>query len=68
MPKKSVIDEIREAVLADNRTRYQISKLCGVDQAALSRFAAGASLRVESLEAIATALGLEIVVRKRKAR
>lgn len=56
-------DKIRQALESSGKTRYQVSKESGVDQAALSRFVQGKGLSVESLEAIAGALGLEIVLK-----
>ena len=61
-----VVDEIRYALESSGQTRYAIHKASGVDQAALCRFTGGASLRIESLEKIAQALGLEIRVVKVK--
>jgi len=60
-----VADRVRQALASSGKSRYQVSKESGVDQAALHRFVNGASLRVASLEAVAEALGLEIVVRKK---
>jgi hypothetical protein len=68
--KSKIADEIRKALIASDKSRYAISQESGVDQAALHRFVNGADLRIGSLEKVAQALGLEIVVqaigRKRK--
>jgi hypothetical protein len=61
-----VADVIRRAMLSSEKSRYQLSREAGVDQAALCRFAAGSGLRTESLELLAQALGLEIVVQEVK--
>ncbi len=67
--KPSVADQIREAIEASGLSRYEIWQKSGVDQAALHRFMVkGVRLRIESLEAVADVLGLEIVVRKKKER
>lgn len=66
--KSKVADEIRRALKACGRSRYQISLASGVNQGALCRFAAGSGLRIESLEAVALALGLQIVVVKRESK
>lgn len=58
----TVANELRAALLASDKTRYQVSQESGVDQAALHRFVGGGGLRIESLEALARALGLEIRV------
>ncbi len=69
MTKNSkVADEIRRALVASGRSRYEVSQKSGVDQAALSRFVAGGGLRIDSLEALAAALGLEIKVAKARRR
>jgi len=67
--KSEVAGAIRLALMASGRSRYEISQVSGVDQAALCRFVSGSGLRIESLEAIAKALGLEIrVVEAKKSR
>jgi len=63
-----VADAIRRAMVSSGKSRYWIARESGVDEAALCRFAAGAGLRVESLEAVAAVLGLEIVVVKRESK
>jgi len=62
----TVTERIRSAMLQGDKTRYAIAKETGLAEAALCRFAAGGGLRIESLELLARALGLEIVVRARK--
>jgi len=64
--KNPISDVIRKALQASAKSRYAVSKESGVNQAALCRFVSGGGLRVESLEAIAEALGLEVVVREKK--
>jgi transcriptional regulator with XRE-family HTH domain len=61
-----VADTIRRAMLSSEKSRYQLARESGVDQAALCRFAAGSGLRTESLETLGWALGLEIIVRELK--
>jgi transcriptional regulator with XRE-family HTH domain len=54
----SILAELRNAVRASELSRYEIARRSGVDEAALSRFVAGGSLRVESIEKLCPALGL----------
>ena len=65
--KPNVADQIRKAVETSGLSRYEIWQRSGVDQAALHRFMVKrARLRIESLEAVADVLGLEIIVRRKK--
>ena len=65
----TVIDEIRNAIKQCGRTRYAISKATGISQSQLSRLMSQkAGLSIESLEALAENLGLEIVVRPKGPR
>jgi hypothetical protein len=65
--RPKVADQIRAAIKASGKSRYEIFQASGVDQAALHRFVVkGAGLKVDSLEAIAAALGLEIIIRRKK--
>lgn len=57
-------DQVRRAILTSGLTRYRISKVCGVEEAALSRFMAGkTSLTLTSLDRMADMLGLNVVAR-----
>jgi len=59
-----VLDEIRKAIEASGKTRYRLWKETGIDQSHLSRLMKGeAGLSVASLEKLAEALGLEILIR-----
>lgn len=54
-------DQIRQAVLNSEMTRYQISKLTGIDKAALSRFVNGErGLSLAAIDTLAELLGLEV--------
>jgi DNA-binding phage protein len=65
--KPNLADQIRAAIEKSRMTRYAIWQKSGVDQSALHRFMVkGVNLQVESLEAVAAALGLEIVLRRKK--
>jgi len=66
-----ILDEIRKAIAAGDRTRYRLSQETDIAQSQLSRLMTGQEgLGHENLEKLADALGLEIVIRpaKRKAR
>lgn len=65
-----ILNTIRKAMQASDKTRYRLWKETGIDQAHLSRLLAGeVGLSVDNLERLAEALGLEIIIRpaKRKA-
>ena len=65
--RATLIDQIRQAVLNADLTRYQISQQTGIDQASLSRFVHGErGLSEEGINAIGELLNLEIIVRRRK--
>lgn len=66
----NVLDQIRKAMKASEKTRYSLWKETGIDQSHLFKLWNGeAGLSVENLERLADALGLEIIIRptKRKA-
>ena len=68
----ALLDEVRKAIKAAKqagRSRYSISRATGISEAQLSRLMAGqAGLSIESLEALADHLGLEIVIRPKRRR
>lgn len=71
MPKRKRFSaQIREALLADPRTRYQIAKLAGIEQSVLSRLIRKNKrgeygfMGVESLDRLAEVLALDVVVRR----
>lgn len=66
-----ILQQIRKAIEASDKTRYRLSKETGIAQSQLSRLMSGqAGLSYENLEKLADALGLEIIIRpaKRKER
>jgi transcriptional regulator with XRE-family HTH domain len=66
-----ILDELRKAIAAGDKTRYRLWKETGIDQAQLSRLMSGQEgLSYANLEKLADALGLEIIIRpaKRKAK
>ena len=62
-----ILDEIRRAIEASDKTRYRLSKETSIPQSQLSRLMTGEKgLSFEALERLAEALGIEIVIQKRK--
>ncbi len=60
----NVLDEIRKAIEASDKSRYRLWKQTNIKQSHLSRLMSGnAGLSVENLERLARALGLEIIIR-----
>ena len=65
--RATLIDQIRQAVLDADMTRYEISKQTGIDKASLSRFVHGErGLSDKAINLIGELLNLEIVVRKKR--
>ena len=59
--KTSISDQLRDAILNSEKTRYKIAQETGLSQAALSRFVNGVSgLSLDSIDRIGDYLGLEI--------
>jgi transcriptional regulator with XRE-family HTH domain len=62
-------EQLRQAMVESGVTRYRISKVTGIDQAALSRFAHGErGLSMEAMDAIGEYLGLRIVFGRKPRR
>lgn len=60
--KRKLTDQLRKAIDAGDKTRYQIAKETGIDEATLSRFIHGkGGLSMEGLDAIGECLRLRIV-------
>jgi len=63
-----IYDQLREAIRASSKSRYRLWKDTGIDQGQLARFMAGISgMSVENLDRLADALGLEVVIRPKRA-
>jgi hypothetical protein len=57
----SFTDQLRGAICDSGRTRYELWKATGIDQATLSRFVAGkAGLSLRAVDALVSELGLEL--------
>ncbi|MHC4501428.1 MAG: helix-turn-helix domain-containing protein [Planctomycetota bacterium] len=64
-----ILDEIRKAIKASDKSRYRLSKETSIPQSQLSRLMTGEKgLSFEALERLTDALGLEIIVQKKKTR
>lgn len=63
-------DQLRKAVLASEKTRYQLWQETGIDQGTLSKFVKGnAGLSTDAWDRLAEALNVELVQRgPRKAK
>lgn len=62
-------DQIRQAVATCGKSRYQIFKATGIDQATLSRFLSGErGLEMSTLDALADYLNLDLKSTKRKGK
>lgn len=73
MPKKpkrkTLSDELRDAVEQSGLTRYAIWQETGIDQGTMSKFMAGnRGLSIESIDKLADLLGLHIVIDAEPAR
>lgn len=60
-------DVIRAAINDSGMSRYQLAKLSGVTEAALSRFMTGTTgMKVSTLDRLAPFLGVKIIVERPK--
>jgi predicted transcriptional regulator len=56
---------LREAIIEDGRTIYEISKAIGIEPDSLYRFQQGKDIRLETADRLARELGLELKPIKR---
>ena len=64
-----ILDAIRDAIEASGKSRYQLARESGVAESVLSRLISGErGMSVGTVERMADALGLEIVVRPKRRR
>ena len=59
---------LREAIIEDGRTIYEISQAIGIEPDSLYRFQQGKDIRLDTADRLAKALGLELRPFKRKRR
>lgn len=65
--KTKFSDELRAAIVAAEKSRYQIRAETGIDEATLSRFIHGkGGLSIDGLDAIAECLGLHVSTKPAK--
>ena len=64
-----ILDQLRDAIEQCGKSRYEISKESGIDQAQLSRLMRGeGGLGVARIEKLAECLQLEISIRPKRIR
>ena len=64
-----ILDEIREAIKASDKSRYRLSKETSIPESQLSRLMTGEKgLSFDALERLVDALELEIVIQKKSKR
>ena len=61
-----ILENIAKAIEKSGKSRYQISKDTGVDQAVLCRIVSGGSCSIETADILCKYLGLELVAKKSK--
>ena len=62
-----LVDEIRDAIQASDKTRYRLSKMTGISESQLCRLMSGqAGLSLDNVDRLVEALDLEIMVRPKK--
>jgi transcriptional regulator with XRE-family HTH domain len=64
-----ILDQIRKAIRAGDKSRYRIAQETGIPESQLSRLMSGEKgLSIESLERLADCLGLEVTIRPKRRR
>lgn len=64
---KQLSEQLRDAILNAEVSRYRIAKETGLTQAGLSRFVNGvAGLSLDSIDKVGECLGLEVKIRQQK--
>ena len=62
-----ILDDIREAIDASDKSRYRIAKETGISESRLCQLMAGTKgLSIEALELLADCLGLKIVTEPKR--
>jgi len=61
-----IIEMLRKQIKTCGKSRYQISKDTGIDQAALCRIIQGGSCKVETVDILLRYFGLEIKPKRKK--
>ena len=69
MPGMEILEAIRDAIETSGKSRYQLARESGVAESVLSRLVSGErGLSVGTVQRLADALGLEIVIRPQRRR
>jgi transcriptional regulator with XRE-family HTH domain len=67
MSRKSINEQLREAIEGCGKSRYRISQESGVSQAVLSRFVNGQTeLTIANAERLCQSVGVKLVLRTTK--
>jgi len=62
----TIIETLRKEIRTCGKSRYQISKETGIDQAALCRIMQGGSCKAETADILLKYFGIELVAKKSK--
>jgi transcriptional regulator with XRE-family HTH domain len=63
MGRKTISDQLREAIKTCGKTRYQISQESGIDEAALSKFMnEKVGLSLPTIDKLCECIGAELVI------
>ena len=63
-----ILENIAKAIEATGKSRYQISKDTGIDNAVLCRIVSGGSCSIETADILCKYLGLELKPKKKKGK
>ena len=64
-----LLDELRNAIEASDKTRYRIAQESGIAESVLSRLMSGErGLSIDALELLADYLGLEVTIQPKRRR
>ena len=65
MPKKTIVDQLQQAIAKSDETEYAIAKGSGVSQSVVNRFIHGErSISIETAAKLCTYLKLDLVRRR----
>lgn len=68
-PMANIYEQLRQAILASEKTRYRLWKETGISQGHLCEFMAGTKgLSADGMEKLADCLGWEIIARPKKGK
>ena len=64
----TILESITKAINKSGKTRYQISKETGIDEAVLCRIVSGGSCSMKTADILCKYLGLELKPKKKRER